>query len=147
MSGPPAGRERLARTALYLGGFLGPFGGGVIVVLIPELQQTFDASAEAVTAGLTAYLLPFAALQLVSGTIGERLGRRRTLHWAFLAYAVASFGVALTPSIGPFLVLRALQGAARSSGLVNAFAAPCRARSTRNGPMLGVSATPNEATA
>jgi len=118
VSGPPAGRERLARTALYLGGFLGPFGGGVIVVLIPELQQTFDASAEAVTAGLTAYLLPFAALQLVSGTIGERLGRRRTIRWAFLAYAVTSFGVALTPSIVPFLVLRALQGAA------NAFTSP-----------------------
>ena len=118
MSGPPAGRERLARTALYLGGFLGPFGGGVIVVLIPELQRTFDASPEAVTAGLTAYLLPFAALQLVSGTIGERLGRRRTIRWAFLAYAVTSFGVALTPSIVPFLVLRALQGAA------NAFTSP-----------------------
>jgi hypothetical protein len=77
----PTSRERsarrpraLARAALYLGGFLGPFGGGVIVVLIPELQRTFDASPEAVTAGLTAYLLPFAALQLVSGTIGERLG-------------------------------------------------------------------------
>ena len=97
VSGPPAGRERLARTALYLGGFLGPFGGGVIVVLIPELQRTFDASPEAVTAGLTAYLLPFAALQLVSGTIGERLGRRRTIRWAFLAYAVTSFGVALDP--------------------------------------------------
>jgi hypothetical protein len=37
--------------------------------------------------------------------------------------------------------------AARSSGLVNAFAAPCRARRTRNGTMLGVSATPNEVTA
>ena len=118
MSHPPAGRERLAHTALYLGGFLGPFGGGVIVVLIPELQRTFDASPEAVTAGLTAYLLPFAALQLVSGTIGERLGRRRTIRWAFLAYAVTSFGVALTPSIVPFLVLRALQGAA------NAFTSP-----------------------
>ena len=68
---PNAGRERLARAALYLGGFLGPFGGGVIVVLVPELQRAFDASAAEITAGLTVYLLPFAALQLVSGTIGE----------------------------------------------------------------------------
>jgi hypothetical protein len=36
-------RERIARAALYLGGFLGPFGGGVLVVLIPELQRMFDA--------------------------------------------------------------------------------------------------------
>lgn len=115
---PDAGRERLARAALYLGGFLGPFGGGVIVVLVPELQRAFDASASAVTAGLTVYLLPFAALQLVSGTIGERLGRGRTIRSAYIVYAAASFGVALAPAIGPFLVLRAVQGAA------NAFTTP-----------------------
>jgi MFS family permease len=115
---PDAGRERLARAALYLGGFLGPFGGGVIVVLVPELQRAFDASASAVTAGLTVYLLPFATLQLVSGTIGERLGRGRTIRWAYVVYAAASFGVALAPAIGPFLVLRAVQGAA------NAFTTP-----------------------
>src|SRR5919199_1519643 len=62
------------RVALYLGGFLGPFGGGVIAVLIPDLRETFHASTAAVTAGLTVYLLPFAGLQLVSGTIGERAG-------------------------------------------------------------------------
>jgi MFS family permease len=119
MSDPPAGRrERLARAALYLGGFLGPFGGGVLVVLIPELQAAFHASAAAVTAGITAYLLPFAALQLVSGTIGERLGYSRTIRWAFLAYALTSFAVALAPGIGAFLVLRALQGAS------NAFTSP-----------------------
>jgi MFS family permease len=113
-----AARERLARAALYLGGFLGPFGGGVLVVLIPELQRTFHASAGEVTAGLTVYLLPFAALQLVSGTLGERLGQGRTIRWAFVAYAISSFGAAAAPGIGLFLALRALQGAA------NAFTSP-----------------------
>jgi MFS family permease len=111
-------RERLARAALYLGGFLGPFGGGVLVVLIPELQRTFHASAGEVTAGITVYLLPFAALQLVSGTLGERMGRARTIRWAYLVYAVTSFGCALAPSILPFLVLRGILGAA------NAFTSP-----------------------
>jgi MFS family permease len=110
--------ERIARAALYLGGFLGPFGGGVLVVLIPELQRTFDATAGQVTAGLTVYLLPFAALQLVSGTIGERLGHARTIRWAYVVYAFACFGAAAAPSIVPFLVLRAIQGAA------NAFTSP-----------------------
>jgi len=112
------GRERVARAALYLGGFLGPFGGGVLVVLIPELQRAFDASAAEVTAGLTAYLLPFAALQLVSGTIGERVGQSRTIRWAYVAYALSSFGAAAAPSIAPFLVMRALQGSS------NAFTTP-----------------------
>ena len=117
---PDGRRERLAHAAVYLGGFLGPFGGGVIVVLVPELQAPFDASAGEVTAGLTDYLLPFAALQLVSGTIGERLGRGPTIRWAFVVYAAASFGVALAPAIVPFLALRAVQGAA------NAFTTPLR---------------------
>jgi MFS family permease len=111
-------REQLARVALYLGGFLGPFGGGVMVVLIPELQDKFDASTAAVTAGITLYLLPYAALQLVSGTIGERLGQGRTIRWAYLCYALTSFGVAAATSIGPFLLLRALQGGS------NAFTSP-----------------------
>jgi MFS family permease len=115
---PAARRERLARVALYLGGFLGPFGGGVMVVLIPELQAKFDASAAEVTAGITLYLLPFAVLQLVSGTIGERLGQGRTIRWAYVCYALTSFGVAAATSIAPFLVLRALQGGS------NAFTSP-----------------------
>ncbi len=36
---------------------------------------------------------------------------------------------------------------ASSSGVVNAFAAPCTARSARNGTIAGASATPNEAAA
>ncbi|TML05356.1 MAG: MFS transporter, partial [Actinobacteria bacterium] len=71
----------MRRQALYLGGFLGPFGGGVLTVLIPELRDRFDASTTAVTlAAITAYILPFAVVQLVSGTIGERLGTARTIR-------------------------------------------------------------------
>jgi MFS family permease len=116
-SGGAAG-ERAARVALYLGGFLGPFGGGVITVLIPELQTQFDASAAEVTAAITVYILPFAVLQLVSGTLGERLGHARTIRVAYVAYACASFGAAASTDIGPFLVFRALQGAS------NAFTSP-----------------------
>jgi len=118
VTAPAAGREHVARAALYLGGFLGPFGGGVLVVLIPELQRTFHASAGEVTAAITVYLLPFAALQLVSGTVGERIGRARTIRWAYVAYALTSFGAAAAPTIVPFLTLRALQGAS------NAFTSP-----------------------
>jgi MFS family permease len=103
---------------LYIGGFLGPFGGAVIAVLIPELRDSFGASTEMVAAALPAYLVPFALLQLVSGTIGERLGRRRVVRAGYLAYALFSILAALSPSIEAFLATRALQGAA------NAFLTP-----------------------
>jgi MFS family permease len=109
---------RRERAALYAGGFLGPFGGGVVTVLIPELRDALNTTTAGAAATLTAYLIPFALLQLVSGTIGERLGLARTIRTAYLVYAAASAAVALTSSLAPFLVLRGLQGGA------NAFTTP-----------------------
>src|SRR3954467_14573104 len=64
---------RRSTVPLYIGGFLGPFGGGVVAVLVPQLRDAFEASTAGVAATIPAYLVPFAALQLVGGTIGERL--------------------------------------------------------------------------
>ncbi|WP_445149369.1 MFS transporter [Baekduia sp. Peel2402] len=110
--------RRALRGALYAGGFIGPFGGGMVTVLIPELRNAFDVSTSAASLSLTAYLVPFAALQLVSGTLGERLGRSRATGIAFLVYAVASAAAALTTGYAAFLAARAIQGAA------NAFTTP-----------------------
>src|SRR6188472_610381 len=106
------------RAALYAGGFLGPFGGGVVVVLVPELREALHISTGAASLALTVYLVPFALLQLVSGTLGERVGRVRAVKLAFVVYALASVGAAAAASYGPCLIARAVQGAA------NAFTTP-----------------------
>jgi MFS family permease len=106
------------RFALYAGGFLGPLGGGVVTVLIPDLRHALHTTTAGAAATLTVYLVPFALLQLVSGTIGERIGLARAIRGAYVAYAAVSVGVALTSSLVPFLVLRGLQGSA------NAFTTP-----------------------
>lgn len=105
-------------AALYCGGAIGPLGGGIISVLLPELADTFDASLSEVSAAIPAYLVPFALLQLVSGTIGERLGRERVIRAGYAVYAVMSVAAAFAGSLGLFLVLRALAGA------TNAFLSP-----------------------
>jgi MFS family permease len=110
--------SRARRAALYAGGFLGPFGGGMVTVLVPELRDAFGVSTATVSLALTAYLVPFAALQLVSGTLGERLGRARATRAAFAVYAVASLTAAATGAFAVFLAARAVQGAA------NAFTTP-----------------------
>ena len=115
---PAGGGDRLARAALYTGGFLGPFGGGVLTVLIPDLRAEFDVSTAVASAVIPAYIVPFAALQLVSGTLGERFGVARTIRLAYVAYAVVSLLAAAATGFGVLLVARALQGAA------NAFTTP-----------------------
>src|SRR6478672_5044287 len=102
----------------YIGGFLGPFGGGVVAVLVPQLREAFDATTAGVALSIPAYLVPFAALQLVSGTLGERLGRRRVVRTGYLFYTGFTILAGLAPGIGVFLAARALQGAA------NAFLTP-----------------------
>lgn len=108
----------LRRLALYVGGFLGPFGTVVIVPMFPELRQEFDASSSAVGLGYSLYLVPFAVALLFSGTVGERFGRRRTVRITYLIYAVASLAGALAPTLAWFVAARAMQGVA------NAFITP-----------------------
>lgn len=112
------GTGRFATLPLHLGGFIGPFGGAVLAVLVPELRDAFGATTSQIALAVPAYLVPFALLLVVSGTLGERLGRRRTVQTAYLAYAIASLAAALAPTIGTFLAARAAQGVA------NAFTTP-----------------------
>jgi MFS family permease len=114
-AGAHAGRTR---AALYAGGFIGPFGGGMVTVLVPELRDAFGVTTASASLALTAYLVPFAALQLVSGTLGERLGRSRATRIAFAVYALASLAAAAAGAYWLFLAARAIQGAA------NAFTTP-----------------------
>jgi len=103
---------------IYAGGFLGPFGGIMVTPMLPEVAAGLHSSVDAVARSMTAYLVPFAGLMVVSGTLAERFGRRRSVRVAYLVYAVASVLCLVAPGIGTFLVGRSLQGAA------NAFTTP-----------------------
>jgi MFS family permease len=86
--------------------------------MLPELGSSFGVSAATASLSVSAYLAPFAAVMLVSGTLGERWGRRRTLTVAYVTYLVTSVACLLTTTLPVFLAARALQGAA------NAFTTP-----------------------
>ena len=86
--------------------------------MLPELGDHYGVSTGAASTSITAYLLPFAALMVVSGTLGERWGRRRTVICGYAVYVVASAACVLAPTWTLFLSGRALQGAA------NAFTTP-----------------------
>jgi MFS family permease len=111
---------------LYAGGFLGPFGGAMVTPMLPELRDGLNTTLAGAAWSLTAYLIPFASIMIVSGTLAERWGRRRTVKLAYLAYAAASLGCALAPTVGLFLTGRSLQGAA------NAFTTPLLVASISN---------------
>lgn len=116
--GSPDVTRRFHRLPLYVGGFMGPFGTVVLVPMFPELRETFDATSSQVGLAYSLYLIPFAILLLVSGTLGERWGRRRTVRTTYILYTVASIACALAPTLGVFIAARAVQGVS------NAFITP-----------------------
>jgi MFS family permease len=103
---------------LYVGGFLGPFGGAMLIAVIPNVARGLETSLGYVAAAITAYMVPFAVLQLVSGTVAERLGARRVVRTGYVAFGAAALACALAPEIWSFMGARALMGAA------NAFLSP-----------------------
>jgi MFS family permease len=62
--------------------------------------------------------VPFALLQLVSGTLAERLGPRRVVRGGYIGFGLAALACALAPDIWTFLGARAAMGSA------NAFLSP-----------------------
>ncbi|MGV9743514.1 MFS transporter [Rhodococcus zopfii] len=108
----------LQRAALYVGGFLGPFGGGVVISMLPEIGADTGVSTGDAALTITAYLGPFALAMLVSGTLGARWGRERTVRTAYAVYALAALASALAPTMTLLLGTRVLQGVA------NAFTTP-----------------------
>lgn len=120
----PAGvpdRSTAPRGALwpfYAGGFLGPFGGGMLSSMLPELAHGLNTDTSTAGVAITAYLFPFAALMPLSGMLGARWGQARTVRRAYGLYALASVACALATAFGVFTLARAVQGAA------NAFTTP-----------------------
>ena len=103
---------------LYVGGFMGPFGGAMVNAMLPELAAGLGTSVGTAATAVTWYMIPFSTLMLVSGTVGARFGLARAIRVAFITYAVASAICVVATAPVPFLGGRMLQGAA------NAFTTP-----------------------
>ncbi|SCD61506.1 MFS transporter [Streptomyces sp. DvalAA-19] len=103
---------------LYVGGFLGPYGSTMVTPIVHEVSAGLSSTPQITAGAVTAYMLPFAALMLFSGTLAERWGRGRVLRAGTAGLVVATALCAAAPTIELFLTARALQGAA------NAFTTP-----------------------
>ncbi len=90
----------------------------MLVPLIPSVAAGLDATVGTVSAAITAYIVPFAALQLVSGTLAGRIGPARVVRTGYVVFAGAAVFSALAPDVWSFMAARALMGSA------NAFLSP-----------------------
>ena len=82
----------------------------ILNVALPTLQEEFDASASTLQWMVDAYLLVFAGLLLVFGTLGDRLGRKLALQSGISIFGLASLGAVFASSAGEVIAIRSLMG-------------------------------------
>lgn len=82
----------------------------ILNVALPTLQEEFEASASTLQWMVDAYLLVFAGLLLVFGTLGDRLGRKLALQAGVAIFGLASLGALVAESAGAVIAVRALMG-------------------------------------
>lgn len=96
---------------MYSAAILGPFGGAAVFALVPSLKAAFDVGAAQALATLTAFMLPFALLQLVAGAIADAWSRRGALLGGLALYTAGSAVCTVAPEYVSFLLGRVAQGA------------------------------------
>jgi MFS family permease len=82
----------------------------IVTVAVPEIQSDLGASLSSLQWVIDAYALTLAAVLLVAGSIGDRVGRRRVFPVGFGIFTVASLlcGIAGDPTV--LNLARGLQG-------------------------------------
>src|SRR5918999_5117541 len=63
----------------------------VVNVALPDIQRDLDASLSSLQWVVDAYALTLAAFLLTTGSLGDRMGRRRVFNIGFGVFTVASF--------------------------------------------------------
>jgi MFS transporter, DHA2 family, multidrug resistance protein len=82
----------------------------ILNIALPTLQEEFDASASTLQWMVDSYLLVFAGLLLVFGTLGDRYGRKRALQAGVSIFGLASLGAIVVDSGGGVIAVRAGMG-------------------------------------
>lgn len=102
------GRWLLA--AMILGSGMAFLDGSIVGLALPAMNADLDAGAAGVQWIVNAYTLTLAALILVGGSLGDRLGRRRVFVIGVGGFALASVLCAVAPTIEVLVAARGLQG-------------------------------------
>jgi MFS transporter, DHA2 family, methylenomycin A resistance protein len=82
----------------------------IVNVALPSIQHELKASADSLEWVISAYALAMATLIPLSGTLGDRYGRKRLFTIGVAVFTVGSVACALSPSAGALIGARAVQG-------------------------------------
>ena len=97
-------------VATILGSGMAFIDGTVVNVALPLLQTEFNATIMDVQWIVESYALFLAALILVGGSMGDKLGRRRIYAIGIVLFALSSLFCGLSRNVYELIAARAFQG-------------------------------------
>ncbi|HYY10484.1 MAG TPA: MFS transporter, partial [Kineosporiaceae bacterium] len=103
-------RGRAVLLATILGSGMTMLDGTVVSVALPAIGRDLHASLDGLQWTVNGYTLTLAALILLGGSLGDRLGRRRVFLVGVVWFAAASLLCGLAPNLVVLVLARALQG-------------------------------------
>lgn len=101
---------RLILLATILGSGVAQLDATVVNVALPRIGSNLHTGLTSLQWVVNAYALTLAALILVGGSLGDRLGRRRIYLLGVIWFASASAICAIAPDANVLIAARALQG-------------------------------------
>ncbi len=105
-----ASKGQWVLAATVLGSSMEFIDGTVVNVSLPSLQSDFHASGVQAQWVVECYALFLSSMLLIGGSIGDRLGLRRTFVSGVIIFAIASVSCGLAPNIALLFLARGLQG-------------------------------------
>ena len=109
-AGPSRHRDVFVLLSTILASAMVFIDGNVVNVALPALQATFDADLAGLQWVIESYLLTLTALLLVSGALGDALGRKRVFLMGLGVFTIASIACGLAQTVGQLIAARLLQG-------------------------------------
>jgi EmrB/QacA subfamily drug resistance transporter len=114
LAGPPEpgrpGRRWLALAVLCVALLMVNLDNTVLNVALPTLVRDLNATTTQLQWIVDAYVLVFAGLLLVAGSVADRIGRKKVFCAGLLAFAAGSAWAAFSGSTGMLIAARASMG-------------------------------------
>jgi EmrB/QacA subfamily drug resistance transporter len=107
---PAPSRRWLALAVLCLSLFIVTLDNTVLNVALPTLVRDLGATSSQLQWIVDAYVIVFAGLILVSGSLADRFGRKRTFIVGLILFAAGSTWAAYSGSVGMLIAARASMG-------------------------------------
>lgn len=104
----PTGRWTMFSTILATS--MAFIDGSALNVILPSLQQDLSASGVDLFWVLNSYLLMLAALIIVGGSLGDKLGRVKVFKFGIIVFTIASALCGFSQDINQLIAFRTIQG-------------------------------------